>query len=172
MRTTKNTIAVIVASTLALGSVTTLMGADWPSFRGPNHDGRSPETITWPKDGPKQLWKINVGIGHSAVSVVGDRAYTMGNTDDIDTDLQHRRRHGQDRLEAFLPLQREGRHQELRRTLCDADRRQQERMIAPPVKLPIPFLFNLYTNPQEDENKPTLDTWVIGPGSNPDCNRR
>ena len=45
-------------------------------------------------------------------------------------------------------------------------------MIAPPVKLPIPFLFNLYTNPQEDENKPTLDTWVIGPGSNPDCNRR
>ena len=27
----------------------------------------------------------NVGIGHSAVSVVGDRAYTMGNTDDDDT---------------------------------------------------------------------------------------
>ena len=85
MRTTKHTIAVIVASTLALGSVTTLVGADWPSFRGPNHDGKSAETITWPKDGPKQLWKINVGIGHSAVSVVGDRAYTMGNTDDIDT---------------------------------------------------------------------------------------
>ena len=34
---------------------------------------------------PKQLWKINVGIGHSAVSVVGDRAYTMGNTNDTDT---------------------------------------------------------------------------------------
>ena len=74
-----------MASTLALGSVTTLVAADWPSFRGPNHDGKSAETIAWPKDGPKQLWKINVGIGHSAVSVVGDRAYTMGNTDDIDT---------------------------------------------------------------------------------------
>ena len=65
MRTTKHTIAVIVASTLAFGSVTTLVAADWPSFRGPNHDGRSAETISWPKDGPKQLWKINVGIGHS-----------------------------------------------------------------------------------------------------------
>ena len=27
----------------------------------------------------------------------------------------------------------------------------------------MPFLFDLYTNPQEDENKPALDTWVIGP---------
>ena len=36
-------------------------------------------------------------------------------------------------------------------------------MVSPPVKLPVPFLFNLYTNPQEDENKPALDTWVIGP---------
>ena len=62
-----------------------MMGADWPSFRGPTHDGKSAEAITWPKDGPKQLWKINVGIGHSAVSVVGDRAYTMGNTNDTDT---------------------------------------------------------------------------------------
>jgi arylsulfatase len=40
---------------------------------------------------------------------------------------------------------------------------QQETMVSPPVKLPIPFLFNLYTNPQEDENKPALDTWTIGP---------
>jgi arylsulfatase A-like enzyme len=40
---------------------------------------------------------------------------------------------------------------------------QQETMVSPPVKLPVPFLFNLYTNPQEDENKPALDTWVIGP---------
>ena len=62
-----------------------MLGADWPSFRGPGHDGKSTEAITWPKAGPRQLWKINVGIGHSAVSVVGDRAYTMGNTDDVDT---------------------------------------------------------------------------------------
>jgi arylsulfatase A-like enzyme len=40
---------------------------------------------------------------------------------------------------------------------------QQETMISPAVKLPLPFLFNLYTNPQEDETKTTLDSWVIGP---------
>ena len=36
-------------------------------------------------------------------------------------------------------------------------------MVSPPVKLPVPFLFNLYTNPQENEDKPALDSWVIGP---------
>jgi arylsulfatase len=36
-------------------------------------------------------------------------------------------------------------------------------MISAPVKLPLPFLFNLYTNPQEDETKSILDSWIIGP---------
>jgi len=40
---------------------------------------------------------------------------------------------------------------------------QQETMISAPVKLPLPFLFNLYTNPQEDETKTILDSWIIGP---------
>jgi arylsulfatase A-like enzyme len=40
---------------------------------------------------------------------------------------------------------------------------QQDTMISPPQRLPVPFLFNLYTNPQEDPNKPALDTWTIGP---------
>jgi arylsulfatase A-like enzyme len=40
---------------------------------------------------------------------------------------------------------------------------QQETMVSPAVKLPVPLLFNLYTNPQEDEEKPVTDTWVIGP---------
>jgi hypothetical protein len=39
----------------------------------------------------------------------------------------------------------------------------QETMVSPPVRLPVPLLFNLYTNPREDEDKPALDTWVIGP---------
>ena len=36
-------------------------------------------------------------------------------------------------------------------------------MVSPPVKLTVPFLFNLYTNPQKNEDKPALDSWVIGP---------
>jgi outer membrane protein assembly factor BamB len=85
MTTAKYSAAVVLMTVLAFGSSTRMMGADWPSFRGPTHDGKSAEALAWPKEGPKQLWKINVGIGHSAVSVVGDRAYTMGNTNDTDT---------------------------------------------------------------------------------------
>src|SRR5215216_2616463 len=84
--TTRNLGTVAILTIMwVLGSSSGMRGADWPSFRGPGHDGKSTEAITWPRSGPKQLWKINVGIGHSAVSVVGDRAYTMGNTNDIDT---------------------------------------------------------------------------------------
>ena len=85
MTTTRYDVALVVTTVLALASPTPILGADWPSFRGPTHDGISAEAVTWPKDGPRQMWKINVGIGHSAVSVVGDRAYTMGNANDTDT---------------------------------------------------------------------------------------
>lgn len=78
-------IVLLMTAVAALASSTALLGTDWPSFRGPTHDGKSIEAIRWPEGGPKQLWKINVGIGHSAVSVAGDRAYTMGNANDTDT---------------------------------------------------------------------------------------
>jgi len=39
----------------------------------------------------------------------------------------------------------------------------QETMVSPAQKLGIPLLFNLYTNPQEDEDEPTTDSWVVGP---------
>ncbi|MCA9084980.1 MAG: arylsulfatase [Planctomycetaceae bacterium] len=38
---------------------------------------------------------------------------------------------------------------------------QQDNMFAPPMKLPVPFIINLYTDPREE--KPTVDTWVVGP---------
>ena len=85
MRPNKVTVSAIATIVLVLGASAGLIGANWPSFRGPGHDGKSTESIAWPTNGPRQLWKINVGIGHSAVSVVGDRAYTMGNTNDTDT---------------------------------------------------------------------------------------
>lgn len=39
----------------------------------------------------------------------------------------------------------------------------QETMASPAQKLSIPLLFNLYTNPQEDESKTITDSWIIGP---------
>jgi arylsulfatase A-like enzyme len=40
---------------------------------------------------------------------------------------------------------------------------QQETMVSPPVKLAIPLLFNLYTNPREEQDKQITDSWIFGP---------
>jgi arylsulfatase A-like enzyme len=39
----------------------------------------------------------------------------------------------------------------------------QENMMSPPLKLAIPIMFDLYTNPMEDKGKPITTSWVIGP---------
>ncbi|MBI5583979.1 MAG: arylsulfatase [Deltaproteobacteria bacterium] len=38
---------------------------------------------------------------------------------------------------------------------------RQENMFDPPVKNPVPTIYNLYTDPREEQ--PTADTWVVGP---------
>ena len=61
---------------------TTVLAGDWPGWRGPNRDGLSDEKgllATWPKEGPKLLWKTNkAGSGLSSVAVVGGVGYSMG----------------------------------------------------------------------------------------------
>src|SRR5690606_14448176 len=67
---------------------TTLYASDWYRWRGPDLNGISKETdwlAQWPAEGPKQLWKANVGTGFSSVSVSEGRVYTMGNENDTDT---------------------------------------------------------------------------------------
>jgi outer membrane protein assembly factor BamB len=58
---------------------------DWPQWQGPDRTDVSKETgllKSWPKDGPTQAWtNADLGIGYSAVAVVGDRIYTMGARD-------------------------------------------------------------------------------------------
>ena len=36
-------------------------------------------------------------------------------------------------------------------------------MVSPALKLDIPMLFNLYTNPREEQEKVSTDSWIIGP---------
>ena len=65
----------------------TAQAADWPNWRGPNHNGISNETgwsATWLKDGPKLLWKKSIGTGFCSIAVSNGRAYTMGNINDND----------------------------------------------------------------------------------------
>jgi arylsulfatase A-like enzyme len=40
---------------------------------------------------------------------------------------------------------------------------RQDTMVSPPEKLGVPLLINLYTNPTEEESKPTTESWVVGP---------
>ncbi|MBU0638997.1 MAG: PQQ-like beta-propeller repeat protein [Planctomycetes bacterium] len=54
--------------------------ADWPNWRGPNHDGISSETglrVDWEK-APNQLWERNVGDAFSSFACVDGRLYTCG----------------------------------------------------------------------------------------------
>jgi outer membrane protein assembly factor BamB len=60
--------------------------ADWPQWRGPNRDGKSPETgllQEWPDGGPPLAWQAEgLGSGFSSVSVKDGRIYTMGDLED------------------------------------------------------------------------------------------
>lgn len=66
---------------LLLAAVPTLTrAADWPQWLGPNRNGASPETgllASWPKEGPKVLWKEKGGDGYSSVAVADGRAVTL-----------------------------------------------------------------------------------------------
>jgi outer membrane protein assembly factor BamB len=55
--------------------------ADWLHYRGPTFNGAGTEKIPAGMKEPKQLWKVNVGIGTAAVTVAGNRAFTSGNYD-------------------------------------------------------------------------------------------
>lgn len=53
-------------------------GSDWPTFLGPTHDGKSPETgvsLRWPADGPPLSWHVAAGEGYSMASVAAGRLF-------------------------------------------------------------------------------------------------
>src|SRR3990172_3392176 len=56
---------------------TPLVAADWPQYRGPNLDGSSPERIlkTWPKEGPRVIWKAPLGPSFGSFAVSGGKAF-------------------------------------------------------------------------------------------------
>ncbi|MDB6025258.1 MAG: outer rane biosis protein [Verrucomicrobiales bacterium] len=56
-----------------------IRAAEWPQFRGPNHDSTTSEKISakWPAQGPKLLWKIPVSGGFGSIAVSKGKAYTL-----------------------------------------------------------------------------------------------
>lgn len=73
--------------TLASLMSSALPAEDWPHFLGPRHDASVTENIRleWDKRPPETLWKAQLGRGCVAFSVKGNRALTLGNTDEKDT---------------------------------------------------------------------------------------
>lgn len=60
--------------------------APWPTFRGPNHDGKSTETgllKAWPAGGPALLWQArDIGKGFSSVVTDGSTLLITGDAGD------------------------------------------------------------------------------------------
>jgi len=62
-------------------------GADWPNWRGPEHNGISNEDDwggRWANCVPSELWSRQVGTGFSSISVADGCVYTMGNANNTD----------------------------------------------------------------------------------------
>jgi len=74
--------------TLVLSLALPAGAADWPQWRGPNRDGISMEkgwSVSWPKEGLRQVWKAQIGTGYGTVAVSKGHLYVLGNTADKDT---------------------------------------------------------------------------------------
>ena len=55
----------------------TAKGADWPNWRGPDHDGISKEQP--PRSNfSKILWRKDIGVGFSSLAVSGGRVFALG----------------------------------------------------------------------------------------------
>jgi outer membrane protein assembly factor BamB len=71
------TFTLTTAWTMALSCA--VSAADWPQFRGPNHDGASSEKIltAWPAAGLPAIWKEPMTDGFSGITLDGGKAYTL-----------------------------------------------------------------------------------------------
>ena len=61
--------------------------ADWPQWRGPLRDGISRESGWRTEAKAKDLWRVNVGLGYSSVSIAHRLLYTMGYDADLGLDV-------------------------------------------------------------------------------------
>lgn len=75
---------IAIVTALFCGTPTAVMSAaDWPAYRGANHDGISTDTLNlpWPAAGPKVIWKVPTTNGFSSFTVSGGEAFTQVSRD-------------------------------------------------------------------------------------------
>jgi outer membrane protein assembly factor BamB len=67
-----------LAATLATLALLNTNAANWPEYRGPNHNGTTSETVSkWTGAGPKAIWKTPLTAGFSSIAVDGSIAATL-----------------------------------------------------------------------------------------------
>jgi outer membrane protein assembly factor BamB len=67
-----------IALAAILAATTALSAADWPQYRGVDHDGKSPERIVpWTGTSPNVVWKTATPKGFSSFVVSDGRAFTL-----------------------------------------------------------------------------------------------
>src|SRR5580704_3418084 len=74
----QSTMRLLATTILASSVALQLHAVDWPQYRGPSGDGKSPEKIVLSGNtAPKQLWKVPSDSGFSSFAVAGGRAFTL-----------------------------------------------------------------------------------------------
>ena len=64
------------------------VAGDWPQWNGPARNGISSENgfaKSWPAEGLSAGWSVEIGAGFSSIAVAGDRIFTMGHADAMET---------------------------------------------------------------------------------------
>lgn len=76
---TMNDKALLFSALYVASSCLAVRAGDWPQYRGPNHDGSSPEKILlqWPTNGLREVWKQPMTAGFSTITVAGGKAFTL-----------------------------------------------------------------------------------------------
>jgi outer membrane protein assembly factor BamB len=68
-----------------LSGDTIAQNSSWPQHLGPARNGISPETgllDTWPAGGPKEVWRVEGGVGMSGLAISGGRLFTLVQRED------------------------------------------------------------------------------------------
>jgi outer membrane protein assembly factor BamB len=67
------------------------ISASWPRFRGPDGDNRSKESVpladAWPESGPRELWRVTLGVGHAGPAVRNGRVYVLDHDEAASADV-------------------------------------------------------------------------------------
>lgn len=77
-----STFVLFIGIGTAVSVAPTVLGEDWPSFRGPNRTSvvNDPKLLkSWPAGGPKLLWEVaGAGRGYASLAIVDGKMYTLG----------------------------------------------------------------------------------------------